>query len=69
MSDAALHATSEEQAILDHILAAHNGLLDLGLNCNQTELAAATHTLQMFVMVRILSRLDSDYWSDWYGKT
>lgn len=58
--------TPEEQDVLDHILAAMRGIQDLGLNCNEAELSRAVHTLQGFVMVRMLNRLDPDYWSDWY---
>lgn len=58
--------TPEEQDVLDHILAAMRGIQDLGLDCNESELAHAVHTLQGFVMVRVLNRLDPEYWSDWY---
>lgn len=54
-----------EQEIMDHIQAVIKGLQDLGLSCNEGELAQAIHSLQMFIMVRVLNRLDP-YWSDWY---
>lgn len=57
--------TDEEQEIMDHIHAAMYGIKDLGLNCNENELTHAVHSLQMFVMIRVLNR-DNPYWSNWY---
>lgn len=58
--------TDAEQEVMDHIGAAMKGIQKLGLSCNETELAQAVHSLQIFVMVRVLNRIDPEYWGDWY---
>jgi hypothetical protein len=65
MSDGGL--TPEEQAVMNKINDVYNGILDLGLNCNEAEFAGAIHTLQGFVKQRALHRIYGNYWNDWFG--
>lgn len=55
-----------EQAVMDHILAAMQGIQDLGLRLNQAELAQAVHVLQSFVIQHMLQRLAPDHWGEWF---
>lgn len=57
-----------EAAIDEHIVAAMQGIQDLGLMCNEGELAHAVHTLQLFLIKHMLQRLGSPEFSDWYEK-
>lgn len=57
----------QEQRVMDSILAAHQGILDLGLLTNESELAQATHVLQSFVIQHMLERLAPDAWSVWFN--
>lgn len=64
MRDAALNPN--EQAVMDHILAAMQGIQEWGLRANSTELAMAVHGLQAFVIQHMLQRLNPDAWGRWY---
>lgn len=55
-----------ESRIMDHTIGIIHELNDLGLEYNSEELAAAIHTIQTFVMVRVLHRHYPEYWSQWY---
>lgn len=55
-----------EAAIDEHICAAMRGIQDLGLMCNEGELAHAVHTMQLFVIKHMLQRLGSPEFSHWY---
>lgn len=59
---------AEERKVMDHILAAYNGIQEFGggLSANSSELSTAVHTLQGFVIQRMLSRADPKTWGDWY---
>lgn len=59
---------AEEREVMDHILAAYNGIREFGpgLSANSTELTQAVHTLQGFVIQRMLARVAPDVWGDWY---
>lgn len=56
---------------MDHILAAYNGIQAFGdgLSANSQELSSAVHTLQGFVIQRMLSRVDANVWGNWYQGT
>lgn len=60
---------ADEQAIMDHILAAMRGIIDLGLKPTpnlRNEMAGAVHVLQGFVVQHMLQRLAPDEWGSWY---
>ncbi len=48
--------TEAEQDIMSHIGKAYKGIRNLGLVDNENELTEAIHTLQMFIMIRVLNR-------------
>lgn len=58
--------TPEEQAIMDHILAARAGIKELGLRANCKELDDGVHRLQMFVVAHVMQRLGFRGMSRWY---
>jgi hypothetical protein len=53
---------ADEQTVMDHIVAAFNGIQELGLNTNTGELAQATHVLQGFVIQHMLERVAPEEW-------
>jgi hypothetical protein len=59
---------AEEQAVMDHILAAMQGIYDLGLkpDTNSSELSSAVHVLQSFVILHMLQRVAPGHWGEWY---
>lgn len=57
---------ADEQAVMDHILAAMQGIQDLGLRTNHAELAQAVHVLQQFVILHMLQRLAPEAWGNWF---
>lgn len=58
----------EEQAAMDHIIAAMNIIChDWDLAANQGELASAVHKLQHFVIQHALYRVDPEQWNSWYA--
>jgi hypothetical protein len=57
--------TDEEEAVMDHILAAYRGIESLGLKANHSELVHAVHTLQGFVGHHVLQRLGGP-WATWF---
>jgi hypothetical protein len=61
-----MYLDTEEQEVMDHILAAMEGIQGWGLNCNSAELSHAVHGLQMFVILHALQRESPDAWSSWY---
>lgn len=58
----------DEQAVMDHILAAMNGIQALGLRANSSELAQAVHVLQSYVIQHMLQRLEPDHWGNWFER-
>ena len=56
----------EEQAIMDHILSAMRGIQNMGLRCNEAELAIAVHGLQQFVIQHMLQRIAPGKWGEWF---
>jgi len=58
--------TEEEQEIMDHITAAFNGIVKLGLTYNKDQLAIGTHMMQQCIQQRVLHRWYPDVWSNWY---
>jgi hypothetical protein len=56
----------EEHAANSHLMAYMNYLRRWGLNCNEQEMTAAIHALQLFVIKRMLQRLGAEDFSDWY---
>ena len=64
---AAARLDDDEQKALDAILAAGDAVLALGLKSNRTEFFMHIHGLQGFVVQRMLARLNTDKWSDWYS--
>lgn len=56
-----------EQEISDHIMAAYQGILGLGLTCNQDELYNAVHSMQLFLIKHMLQRLGAKGFSEWYN--
>lgn len=65
---AAAALNEQEQAVMDHILAAMQGIYDLGLkpDTNSSELASAVHVLQAFVIQHMLQRVAPGHWGEWY---
>lgn len=57
-----------EHDVMMKINAVYNGMLGLGLNCNEAEFCAAIHTLQGFVKQRVLHRTFGDYWNNWFDE-
>lgn len=55
----------QEQEVLNHISDAVQGLKDMGLEANYTELNSAVHTMQLFVISHMLHRYNP-YFSNWY---
>lgn len=58
----------EEQAVLDHIAAAMEGIEAWGLRANQTELAIHVHGLQAFPIQHMLARTSNGQWANWFEK-
>ncbi len=58
----------EEQEIMDHIVAAYNGILKLGLKDNLSELEHGIHIVQMFITQHMLHRTNPEDWRSWYQK-
>lgn len=62
--------SDDERAVMDHIGAAMQGILDLGLTDTSTnlrvELAAAVHVLQTFVVQHMLQRVAPGDWGQWF---
>jgi hypothetical protein len=56
----------EEQAVMDAILAAMEGIKAMGLIANEGELAHHVHGLQGFVIQHMLQRLSPEKWGTWY---
>lgn len=63
-----LDMTEDEQAVMDHILAAVEGIQDWGLQANGTELAIHTHGLQSFAIQHMLARQPGGTWSSWFER-
>lgn len=61
--------SAAEQDVMDHILAAMQGIQEWGLRSNHTELAMAVHGLQAFVIQHMLQRLNPDDWGCWFEET
>lgn len=59
--------THEEEDVMAHINAAYAGILGLGLDYNEDELAQAIHVLQGFLKQRVLNRIYGDGWADWFN--
>jgi hypothetical protein len=61
----------DEQEIMDHILAAMEGIIALGLKMDSdnlgTELTLHVHGLQGFVIQHMLQRVERDAWGKWYA--
>lgn len=65
-----LRFSDEEQEIMDHILAAMQGIQDLGLRANETELAIHVHGLQSFPIQHMLQRIGgAENWGQWFDKS
>lgn len=58
----------DEQVVMDHILAAMEGIQAWGLRANETELTIHVHGLQSFVSQHMLGRLPGGTWSDWFER-
>lgn len=64
--------TEEEEAVMDHIAAAMEGIKALGLRkvdgayVNGSELAGAIHVLQGYVIQHMLQRLEPRVWGKWF---
>ncbi len=58
---------AEENDANDHLMIFMEILRGWGLNCNESEMTHAIHTLQMFVIKHMLQRLGAKDFSDWYG--
>lgn len=62
-----------EQAVMDHISLAMQGIKELGLRrgddgelVNGGELVAAVHVLQSFVIQHMLQRVAPGHWGNWF---
>ena len=56
----------KENEIMFHLREAYSGIVELGIEANQAELASGIHTAQMFLMMRALHRMEPDYWNNWF---
>lgn len=61
----AVEPNEEEIAVLQHLDAAAQQILDWGLKGNAAELFHGLHTLQSFVTAHMLQRLGGP-WGQWY---
>lgn len=56
----------EEKEALAHIHAYMRTVNEWGLSANRTEMIAAVHALQSFVIQHMLHRVEPAEWSNWY---
>ena len=60
----------EEKEINANLMDVQDAIYDMGLKYNQVELSSAIHTIQFFIIKRMLQREDpTGYFSDWYDLT
>jgi hypothetical protein len=57
----------EEVAAMSEINSFTARIYDWGLCTNKSELIAATHVLEGFVIQHMLHRVQPNQWSDWYS--
>jgi len=57
----------EEREMMDLLLSFTRRLDDWGLKANQSEMTAAIHVLQGFVVQHMLQRIAPQAWSGWYA--
>lgn len=57
----------DEQAAMDDLLRFMAKMKRMGLNANVSEMIAAVHVLQGFVIQHMLARVHPD-WSSWYSE-
>ena len=62
-----LNLNAEERVAMEDLLSALSIIQSWKLKSNQTELAAAIHVIQSFIIQHMLGRLAPEAWSNWYG--
>lgn len=58
----------DEKEVMDHIIAAMEGIQAWGLRANETELTIHVHGLQSFVSQHMLGRQSDGAWSNWFER-
>jgi hypothetical protein len=64
-----VYLDDDEKQAMNDLLGAYNKILrNWRLKHNQTELTAAVHVIQGFIVQHMLHRLSPDAWADWYDR-
>jgi hypothetical protein len=56
-----------ETEVMQHLVLVMNGIRDWGLIANASELIAAIHVVQGFIIQHMLQRVGRGQWGEWYN--